>query len=153
MTDFDSVVEIESMTKTKLEIVRVFDAPVETVYRAWIDAEILKCWMGPGEVSCKEASAEVRVGGSYRIHMQDPDCEQHIVTGVYSEIAVNSRLSFSWQWEGSESTTHVSVEFKPLDGGKTELTLRHSGFPDQVARDHHHQGWNGCLENLAKALN
>ena len=141
------------MTDNELEIVRVFDAPIEAVFLAWTDADVMKRWMGPGDVTCKAASTDPRVGGSYRIHMEDPDCEQHIVVGEYSEIIANSRLAFSWQWEGTDSITQVSIDFKSLDDNKTELTLRHVGFADQSARDHHNQGWIGCLDNLGSALN
>ena len=37
-------------------------------------------------------------------------------------------------------------------GEGTELTLLHEQFADAEARDHHNQGWIGCIGRLERLL-
>ncbi len=136
---------------TSLTIVRRFKAPIEAVYQAWTDAEELKRWMAPGPTMVVAlAQSDPKVGGRYRIVMQAHSGEEHRVGGVYREIAANRKLVFTWAWESTpERESLVTVELKAM-GKETELTLTHERFADAQARDKHNQGWNGCLENLAK---
>lgn len=138
----------------KLVLVRTFRAPVERVYAAWTDAEQMKRWLAPGDMRVPRAEADVREGGRYRVQMQevDGDCEFHTTGGVYREVVPNERLVFTWQWEGSELETLVTLEFKALSADETELTLTHEGFDSEDTRDKHGQGWNGCLANLESYL-
>ncbi len=131
-----------------IKVVRQFQAPPARVWQAWVSAEALKQWMGPGPVVCLEAQADVRVGGSYRILMQSPDGEHHDVGGTYREIQPNRKLVFSWAWKSTpEHESLVTVELRAIDTG-TEMTLTHEAFRDEAARDHHAQGWEGCLAKL-----
>ncbi len=43
----------------------------------------------------------------------------------------------------------MTLEFRDL-GGSTEVTLTHEHFPNAEVRDKHNEGWNGCLEQLAR---
>jgi uncharacterized protein YndB with AHSA1/START domain len=136
----------------RLVIKRSFNAPVERVYAAWTDAEQMKRWFAPGQMSVPGAEADVRVGGRYRVQMADPkgegDCELHTTGGVYREVVPNQRLVFTWQWEGSALETVVTLQFRSVSANETELTLIHEGFDSQDTRDKHAQGWQGCLANL-----
>ena len=134
----------------RLVVRRSFKAPVERVYAAWTDAEQMKRWFAPGSMTVPMAEADVRVGGRYRVQMSEggDDCEFHTTGGVYREIIPNRRLVFTWQWEGSDLETVVTLEFKPLSATETELTLIHEGFDSEDTRDKHAQGWDGCLAKL-----
>ena len=138
----------------KLVMVRTFKAPVERVWAAWTDVEQMKRWFAPGEMSVPSAEADVREGGRYRVQMQGTgsDCEFHTTGGVYREVVPNERLVFTWQWEGSELETLVSLDFKSLSANETELTLTHEGFDNEDTRDKHGEGWSGCLANLESYL-
>ena len=45
--------------------------------------------------------------------------------------------------------TLVTVTFADLGGGRTRLTLRHSAFASEGARDDHQGGWTSALERFA----
>jgi uncharacterized protein YndB with AHSA1/START domain len=139
-----------SAVAEKLVIKRRFKAPVERVYAAWTDAEQMKRWFAPGDMSVPVAQADARQGGRYRVQMSEggSECEFHTAGGVYQEVVPNQRLVFTWQWEGSELETLVTLEFKSLSANETELTLIHEGFDNEDNRDKHGQGWEGCLANL-----
>lgn len=136
----------------RLVMTRRFKAPVERVYAAWTDPEQMKRWFAPGDMSVPEASADVRRGGRYRVRMAggEDGCEFHTTGGVYREVIVNERLVFTWQWEGSDLETLVTLEFESLSANETQLTLTHEGFDSGDTRDKHGQGWDGCLANLER---
>jgi uncharacterized protein YndB with AHSA1/START domain len=135
----------------KVIISRVIHAPCGRVYQAWTEPEQLAQWFSPEEIECRSLSAEVRVGGSFRIHMVSKTGD-HIAAGVYKQIIPNQRLQFTWQWESyAMPESVVTVEFEDL-GKTTRLTLVHEGFPDQEDADEHHQGWNSLVEKFARLI-
>ncbi|NQZ79773.1 MAG: SRPBCC domain-containing protein, partial [Colwellia sp.] len=47
-------------------------------------------------------------------------------------------------------TTLVAITLTAIDDNKTKLQLNHSEFTEEGFRDHHKEGWHGCLANLKK---
>ena len=131
-----------------LTLHRVIDAPVEAVYAAWTEPELLRRWLAPGDVTVVRAVAEVAVGGTFLVEMQGTDGQRWLTRGLYREVVPQRRLVHTWRWEGSEVETLVTVEFEPESAGGTRLTLTHSRFARDEARDEHEQGWSGCLAKL-----
>lgn len=139
--------------KPSLRITRTYAAPPQKVFDAWITPEALKRWFAPSdEFQTPEVEVDARVGGRYRIVMRAPDGEMHRVGGIYREFAPPGKLVFTWAWESTpERESLVTVEFK-ASGSGTELVLIHEHFADVAARDHHEQGWTGCLGRLMQQL-
>ncbi|MGO4437587.1 SRPBCC family protein [Rhizobium sp. RAF56] len=135
----------------QLRLSEIFDAPVERVFAAWCDARQLSQWFAPGEMTTPQASIDPRPGGLYRIVMQRSDGTQFVVNGEYREVVTNERLRFSWQHAG-ERPTEVLIVFRPLDERRTELTLIHSDFDSENAREAHNKGWTGGLAKLRRYL-
>jgi uncharacterized protein YndB with AHSA1/START domain len=106
--------------------------------------------MGPGDVVCLHAQADVRTGGRYRIVMRSPGGEEHDVSGVYREVVPDAKLVFTWAWRSTpERESLVTVALRP-DGEATELTLTHEQFFDEAARDRHREGWSSGLDKLVR---
>lgn len=131
-----------------LTLTERFAAPVERVFDAWTSVAEVTRWFAPRDMRVPEAAIDLRPGGRYRIVMQETDGAQHVVTGEYRDIVPNRRLTFTWQWEGSDAITFVELEFNAVDAGSTELKLVHTRFATEEQRDHHGKGWEGCLVNL-----
>ena len=131
-----------------LALHRVIDAPVEAVYAAWTEPETMRRWLAPGDASVVRAVAEVAVGGTFLIELRGADGRRWLTRGVYRDVVPGRRLVHTWRWEGSEVETLVAVEFEPEPGGRTRLTLTHSRFAENEARDEHVRGWTGCLAKL-----
>ena len=135
----------------QLEITRTFDAPRDRVFAAWTDAEQMGNWFCPPDAETFKAEADLKVGGNYVIGMKNRKTgEEHIVRGTYKEIRPPERLVFTWLWDGQNPDTHttqVTLDFHEF-GDKTELALKHEGFPDQNMCDQHRQGWEGCFAGL-----
>ncbi len=138
-------------TKPSLTIKRRIAAPPEEVYAAWTDPEKLMQWFGPDPGEVVSAETDVRVGGRYHVVFRTlDDGEVHDVSGTYSDVVPNERLTFSWTWiTMPERTSRVTITLKP-DGDGTLLTLFHEQFFDEAARDRHNYGWTGTMEKLAR---
>ncbi len=139
--------------RTSLVLKRIFDAPVDRVYAAWTDPEILMQWfLGDDCKSCEVFEADARVNGRYDIMMMGASSEAYRVRGLYHEVEPNRKLVFSWAWDHEpERESLVMIEFMD-QAGKTLLTLTHTRFADQVSRDRHIKGWVGCLDHLESWL-
>jgi uncharacterized protein YndB with AHSA1/START domain len=133
---------------------RTFDAPVEDVFDAWTNPEVLRRWWAAGP-SYRSTGAEVdlRPGGRYRLSMENTDSgDKHIVGGEYHEVQRPSRLVYSWAWEepdgSSGDASTVTVEFAEADG-RTTVVVEHAGLTTPESRTNHGHGWVACLDNLA----
>ena len=90
--------------------------------------------------------------------MQIPseDGGTNVVGGVYKEIQAPDRIVFSWQWEPRGDVTddemEITIEFRELDSGMTEMSLRQILVPDQEIAERHSWGWNETFEKLKTYL-
>jgi uncharacterized protein YndB with AHSA1/START domain len=142
---------IAANADTVLEITRVFDAPSERVFAAWLDREQFQAWIGPEGVDCEVQLLEPQVGGRYRLVMNTPG-RVIPVSGVFKSIEPNRRLVFTWGWEGDAiRQSLITLTLKAL-GTKTELTLRQEGLGSIESRDGHVRGWNSALSKLDRYL-
>ena len=131
-----------------LEVRRTIRAARQRVFDAWTKPEEMKKWSAPGPMVAPFAEIDLRVGGRFQVHMRGPDGAEHRVAGVYREIDPPKRLVYTWMWEAKPGEdTLVTVEFIDL-GDRTEVVLRHTGFPTAKERDNHETGWLGCMTKL-----
>jgi uncharacterized protein YndB with AHSA1/START domain len=135
-----------------LRLERLLDAPPERVFAAWTDPELLRrWWAAEPDWTTPEASTDVRVGGQYRLSMRDTTGVVRSVVGEYLEVDPPRRLVYTWEPDGEPSAesevTVVTVDFL-REGSATRVVLEQRGFADEVRRDMHDRGWNGCLDNL-----
>ena len=131
-----------------LKLYRVISAPVEAVYAAWTEPELLRRWLAPGNAKVLRAVAEVTVGGTFLVEIRGADGRKWLTRGRYLEVVPHRRLVHTWCWDGSDVETLVTIEFEPEPAGRTRLTLTHSRFTKEEARDKHVHGWNGCFAKL-----
>lgn len=135
-------------TTVSIEVRRVIPAPVDDVFRAWIDPALLAQWIAPGELQASVDCFEPRVGGAYRVTMRDDtQGEMHVVAGKFLEIAAPHRLRMTWAWENdSERPSLVTVDFVSRDAA-TEVVVRHDRLSEEEAALHE-TGWGLCLDQL-----
>lgn len=135
----------------RLVITRVIKAPCAMVFKAWTDPKQMVQWWSPADIECRSVTADLKIGGAYRIHMVSEKGD-HIAIGKYREIVPNKRLQFTWQWEHyAMPDSVVTVEFEDL-GGTTRLTLTHEGIPDQEDAADHNRGWTSAIEKFARLI-
>ncbi len=121
--------------------VRIAARP-ETVFPFFTDPEKMVLWKGAA------AELDPRPGGIYRVNITD----ENIARGEYVEVVPNSRVVFTWGWEGEghpvpPGSTTVEVTLTP-DGDGTIVTLRHLGLAVEE-REIHTQGWDRFMPRLA----
>jgi uncharacterized protein YndB with AHSA1/START domain len=140
----------------ELVITRVFDAPRSLVYKAWTEPEHMIHWLGPEGFSSKILKSELKVGGTYRFHMRDPQGGDHWQQGIFREIVPPQKLVFTYEWadahgRATRPQTIVTITLDELDG-KTRMTLRQGRFESVTARDDHQGGWASSFNRLAGYL-
>jgi uncharacterized protein YndB with AHSA1/START domain len=84
-----------SAVKREGAISRVFDAPRELVFKAWIDPKRMAQWWGPRGFTNPICELDARVGGAWRIVMRSPAGIEYPCGGVYREIVEPVRLVFT----------------------------------------------------------
>jgi len=140
-----------AVSELRVVLTRVLQAPCALVFQAWTDPKLMAQWWSPKEIECRSVSADLKVGGAYRIHMVSEKGE-HIAVGKYKRIVPNKLLQFTWQWEHyAMPDSVVTVEFEDL-GKTTRLTLTHEGLPDQEDAADHTRGWTSAIEKFAELI-
>ena len=147
------MMDTQTATKPSLTLVRRYRTTPARLYQAMTDPALICRWFGSKGGTVLSAESDPRVDGRYRIRMQAPDSDEvHDVSGTYREVVPNERLVFTWAWITTpERESLVTVEFRPVEDG-AELTLTHSGFYDEAARDRHNGGWSQGLERLGEII-
>lgn len=141
-----------SPDETTLEITRLFDAPPERVFDAWLQREEWQAWIGPEGMSCEVPVLDPHVGGRYRIIMRLSDGRVIPVAGVFKRIERPTGLAFTWGWENDPSRESLITLAFRARGNQTELVLRQEGLGSVSNRDDHGRGWNSALNKLGAHL-
>jgi len=140
-----------------LVVTRVFDAPREMVFKAWIDPKQLGRWFPPEHFSAPVCELDVRPGGSLRIHMKGDDDAGDFAgavfpaKGVYREIVPNERLAFTFKGEedGPPPMVLTTVVFED-EGRKTKLTIYQT---TETVADFEELKKSGATEGMRQSLN
>jgi uncharacterized protein YndB with AHSA1/START domain len=146
------------MRPEPLTISRLFNAPPQTLFRAWSHAEYIKKWFCPEDCSLTAATVDFRLGGAFDVCMRLPDGTEHWVRSLYTALATPERLAF---------TSRVSENGRPIfncettavftaQAGGTRLDVRQSyEILDPVwakAAAGAQIGWASSLDRLAAQL-
>jgi uncharacterized protein YndB with AHSA1/START domain len=109
----------------EIVIQRMIDAPRESVFDAWTDAEQIAKWWGPNGFRTTTFSMDVRPGGLWDFTMHGPDGRDYKNKIVYLEVVRPARLAYQHAGEGADAKVefHSTVTFGQMFG-KTVLTLR-----------------------------
>jgi len=136
-----------------VRIERTFSANAEEVFDAWTSEEVIRRWFKPGR-DWQEPSAEVdlRVGGTIRVVMRDPDGAAVGASGEYTLIDRPNKLAFTWTFDDDPSNQQmIELEFTEQDGATTVLFVN-SNISNEERRDSQYGGWQACLDNMEIAL-
>jgi uncharacterized protein YndB with AHSA1/START domain len=144
----------------ELTISRIFDAPPELVYRAFVDPDQLCLWFGPVgfSVPCETVQIDARVGGFQRFVMisDDDPTERSSIDATFTEVVENELLVGHQDVEGIPGTTgtvrfRLRLEFHEEPGGKTRLELRQGPFHEPL-EDDTKTGWESSFTKLDSLL-
>jgi uncharacterized protein YndB with AHSA1/START domain len=118
----------------QITIVRVVDAPLERVWRAWTDPKELMQWWGPDNVTIPECEVDLRVGGRFYIVMEAGEAmgpykgTKWPMLAEFTEVVPHAKLSYTanaWT-EGDKDDTTIDqttdITLSETDG-KTTVTI------------------------------
>ena len=84
------------MTDLTLEVEKIIEAPISTVFDAWLAPQTLARFMMPmSGMENPEVENDPRVGGQFKIIMKAGENEMPH-TGEYTELDRPNRLAFTW---------------------------------------------------------
>jgi len=130
---------------------RVFRAPPERVYRAFIDTDAKVKWLPPHGFTAKVHHIDARVGGTYRMSFTNFTTGQsHAFSGVYLELVPNERLRYSDRFDDPNlpGEMNVTIELRKVSIG-TEISIVQEGVPDAIPAEACYLGWQQSLNLLA----
>lgn len=118
-----------------VEFERTYDAPIEAVWEAWTNPEILKKWWGPNGVSIPECEVDLRVGGKIYIVMEAGEAMGEFkgtrwpMEATFTVVEEPTKLVYeahAWTESAEEATAIETVQELTLteEGGKTKLFLK-----------------------------
>lgn len=106
-----------------LVIKRVINAPVATVWGAWVNPLSLQQWWGPDGYSCRTARIDLRTGGEWVFDMIAPDGTVFPNHHLYTLIQPQSRIEYVLLWgENGPKHADATAVFDDL-GDQTKVTL------------------------------
>jgi uncharacterized protein YndB with AHSA1/START domain len=164
---------METAERVKTEsfvIRRIIDAPIERVWRAWTEPELLRRWWGPQYYTSPSCELDLRVGGRLLLCMRAPaeqGGQDSYTTGRFTRIVPKELLEFTQSpadKDGApldpaaaglpadfpeETLTTVSFERK---GELTKLRLTVSGMSPGQLFVFAFAGWHQSLDKFEDSL-
>ena len=125
-------------TNKTISVVREFDAPVEQVWKAWTESELLDQWWAPKPWKANTQSMDFREGGTWLYYMEGPDGTRQYCRADYETIAPNKSytgLDAFCDENGKINTEfarmHWKVVFnKSANGTKVEVEIKFDSEAD-----------------------
>ena len=142
----------------RLEIRRWFKASRDSVFRAWVEPEMVEQWWGPVGYQTKVERLDPRPGGSFFFVMTGPSGASCPMSGTYFAVVRPSLLAFELkdhciadmpnEVEPPTMPSRVNVRFEAR-GEQTELVLTQTG----LAKDYQllaEGGWSQSFDRMHK---
>jgi uncharacterized protein YndB with AHSA1/START domain len=106
--------------KQEIVVTRDFDLPVNLVFRAYTEPEILAQWMGT-----KVAKLECQSFGSFRFETTDPMGNLHVFSGTFHEIVPDKKITRTFLMENTGFEVQIEyLDFESVSESKSKLTMQ-----------------------------
>ena len=143
-----------SMSNT-VKLHRVFSAPPERVYKAFLDPDAIVKWMPPHGFTAKLHQMDATVGGSYRMSFTNFSTgTTHSFGGTYAELIPNQCIRYFDRFDNPELAGEIEViiEIKGVLVG-TEVNITQSGIPKVIPVEACYLGWQESLQLFGLLVN
>jgi uncharacterized protein YndB with AHSA1/START domain len=105
--------------KQDLVITREFDLPLELLFKAYADSDIVEQWMGT-----KVLKLENKKHGSYQFETTDPKGNKHGFNGTIHEFIPNQQITRTFEMENTPFPVQLEfLEFEQLTDDTSKLTM------------------------------
>jgi uncharacterized protein YndB with AHSA1/START domain len=116
--------------KHDLVITREFDLPLELLFKAHVEPEIVEQWMGT-----KVIKLEGKKHGGWQFETTDPTGNKHGFNGVFHEFILNQRITRTFEMENTPFPVQLEfLEFEKLTDDTSKLTM-HIVYKSVMHRD------------------
>jgi uncharacterized protein YndB with AHSA1/START domain len=116
--------------KQELVITREFDLPLELLFKAYVEPDIVEQWMGT-----KVLKLENKKHGSYQFETTDPKGHKYGFSGVIHEFIPNKKITRTFEMEHTPFGVQLEVyEFDQLTGDTSLLNI-HTIYESVEQRD------------------
>jgi PhnB protein len=153
---------VKDLPNKKITVIRQFDAPVDQVWKAWTQSDLLEQWWAPKPFRAQTKSMDFKPGGQWLYAMVGPNDEKHWCKVEFTSI--NAKKSFevlnmfcdengnpnrempSMQWKNEFSATS--------DGTKVTVTIVFDKREDleKIIEMGFEEGFTAALGNLDEVL-
>jgi len=141
--------------KQDIVITREFDLPLELLFKAFAEPELVAQWMGT-----KVLKLECKKHGSYQFETTDPKGNKHGFNGVFHEVIPNRKITRTFEMDNVPFGVQLEItDFEKLTDDTSKLNM-HVIYESIAQRDEllklpFAQGLNWAhnrLEELLKTL-
>ena len=116
--------------KQDLTITREFDLPVELLFKAYVEPDIVEQWMGT-----KVLKLENKKHGSWQFETTDPQGNKHKFNGVIHEFDPNRKITRTFEMENTPFGVQLEFyEFEQITDLTSKLNM-HVIFESVANRD------------------
>lgn len=133
---------------------RVLRAPVERVYKAFLDADALVKWMAPNGFTARVHHIDAKIGGTYKMSFTNfSNGQTHSFGGKYLDLVPGERIRHTDAFDDPNlpGEMMLTATFKQVSVG-TELNIVQEGVPDVIPLEGCYLGWQESLTLLAKLV-
>lgn len=139
--------------KQELVITREFDLPLNLLFKAYEDAEIVEQWM-----NTKVLKLENRKHGSYQFETTDPMGNKHPFSGTIHEFITNEKITRTFEMENSDFGAQLEfLDFESINNNASKLTMhviyRSVAIRDAILKLPFAQGINMAHNRLQEIVN
>jgi len=137
-----------------VRLLRVFTAPAERIYRAFLDPAANAKWLPPDGFTCTVHELDAREGGKFRMTFTNFSTGgSHSFGGTYLELVPNERIVNDDRFDDPNlpGTMTTTVTLRTVSCG-TEVTIVQEGIPDMIPVEQCYLGWQESLTLLERLV-
>ncbi len=139
--------------KQELVITREFDLPLDLLFTAYVEPELVEQWMGTHVLKL-----ENKKHGGYQFETTDPMGNKHLFNGTIHEFVPNKKITRTFEMENTPFDVQLEfLEFESLTEETSKLTMhvvyRSVALRDQLLKLPFAQGINMAHNRIQELLN
>lgn len=152
----------KDLANRKLLVEREFNAPLEKVWKAWTDSDLLDQWWAPKPWKANTKSMDFREGGFWLYYMEGPEGEKQYCRADYKSIEPNKSFTLEDVFcdengapAGNMPSMHWDARFSQAGSGtkvKVEITFQSIEDLEKIVEMGFKEGFTAAHANLDELL-
>jgi uncharacterized protein YndB with AHSA1/START domain len=146
-------------TVPTVRLLRLIPASPHQVYRAWLEPDLLRRWLAPGDLEVTRIEVDEQVGGTFRLWQGTHGADAGGFECQLLELVPDERLVFRWGFvgplrsDGPMFDSVLTITLADAPDGATALSLvheqldaLHAAMPE--VSENVENGWSSALDKL-----